>query len=314
METKLREPLDLRGPSLPPSAPDLVRVVEASYSVALLGEEEKPIGFLTVNDRVTGQRYTLEDLALLKTFADQASATIRNRQLSNELSRAKEMQNFQTLSTFFVHDLKNLANRFALARQNIPIHFDKPAFREDLVKTMEKSVAKIDTMTTRLSSISRGSSANRIECDLNELVREALAGLTGPAGMNGSVRASIAFEEREIPRVAADPEEIQSVVTNLVLNAYEATGEGGRIEVVTSRENGWVLVAVTDDGPGMSKEFLANSLFKPFQTTKKNGLGIGLYQSKTVVEAHGGRIEVESAPGSGTTFRVFLPSGAKSRA
>jgi signal transduction histidine kinase len=69
-----------------------------------------------------------------------------------------------------------------------------------------------------------------------------------------------------------------------------------------------VLVSVADSGSGMTREFIANSLFKPFQTTKKNGLGIGLYQSKTVVEAHGGRIEVESVPGRGTTFRVLLPS------
>jgi signal transduction histidine kinase len=81
--------------------------------------------------------------------------------------------------------------------------------------------------------------------------------------------------------------------------------------VTTSRQNGWVLLAVADDGFGMTPEFISNSLFKPFQTTKKNGLGIGLYQSKTIVEAHGGRIEVESAPGLGTIFRVFLPSGAR---
>jgi putative PEP-CTERM system histidine kinase len=313
METKLGEPLDLRSPDLPKAASDLVRVVGAAYSVALLGGEETPIGFLTVNDRVTGRRYNLEDFALLKTFADQASATIRNRQLTKELSRAKEMETFQTLSTFFVHDLKNLASRFSLAKQNIPIHFDKPAFREDLLKTMEKSVLKIETMTARLSSLSKGSSLNRIECDMNALVREALAGITGPAEWNGSTKASLDFESHEVPPVAADPEEIQNVVTNLVLNAYEATDAGGSIKVSTSRENGWVLVSVSDSGSGMTREFIANNLFKPFQTTKKNGLGIGLYQSKTVVEAHGGRIEVESVPGRGTTFRVLLPSGGKAR-
>jgi len=78
--------------------------------------------------------------------------------------------------------------------------------------------------------------------------------------------------------------------------------------VSTSRENGWVLLVVADNGSGMTADFVANSLFKPFQTTKKNGLGIGLFQSKTIVEAHGGRIEVESAPGQGTTFRVLLPA------
>jgi putative PEP-CTERM system histidine kinase len=305
METKLDEPTDLRAPGLPEAAADLVRVAHASYSVALLGNDGKPVGFLTINRRVTGQPYSFEDFALLKTLADQAAATILNRQLTKELERAKEMETFQTLSTFFVHDLKNLASRFSLAMQNIPVHFDKPAFREDLLRTLEKSVSKIATMTSRLSSLSKGRSLNRTECDLNAVVREALSGL------NGSMKASLSFECREVPRIEADPEEIQNVLTNLVLNAYEATGETGRITVTTSRQNGWVLLAVADDGFGMTPEFISNSLFKPFQTTKKNGLGIGLYQSKTIVEAHGGRIEVESAPGLGTIFRVFLPSGAR---
>jgi signal transduction histidine kinase len=172
---------------------------------------------------------------------------------------------------------------------------------------MEKSVSKIETMTTRLSSLSKGRSLNRVECDLNALVTEALSGL------NGSLRATLELECRDVPRIAADPEEIQNVLTNLVLNAHEATGAAGRIQVTTSRENGWVLLAVTDNGSGMTADFIANSLFKPFHTTKKNGLGIGLYQTKTIIEAHGGRIEVESEPGRGTTFRVLLPAGSTAR-
>jgi putative PEP-CTERM system histidine kinase len=306
METKLDAPLDLRDSGLPEAARDLVRVVQASYSVALRGSEGKPIGFLTINDRVTGQPYNSEDFALLKTLADQASAAILNRQLAKELERAKEMETFQTLSAFFVHDLKNLASRFSLAMQNIPVHFDKPAFREDLLRTMEKSVSKIETMTARLSSLSKERSLKRISCDLNALVREALSGL------NGTLRASLEVDYGDLPPIEADPEEIQNVLTNLVLNAHEATGASGRITVKTSRENGWVLLTVADNGLGMPPEFVANSLFRPFQTTKKHGLGIGLYQSKTIVEAHGGRIEVESAPGEGATFRILLPSTTKS--
>jgi signal transduction histidine kinase len=137
-------------------------------------------------------------------------------------------------------------------------------------------------------------------------VRESLSGL------NGTLKSGLVFECGEVPAIEADPEEIQNVLTNLVLNAHEASGDSGHIVVSTSRENGWVLLTVADDGAGMTPEFIAGSLFKPFQTTKKHGLGIGLFQSKTIVEAHGGRIEVESAPGQGTTFRVLLPVRAQS--
>jgi signal transduction histidine kinase len=77
--------------------------------------------------------------------------------------------------------------------------------------------------------------------------------------------------------------------------------------IETTHRNGWVVLAVTDNGCGMSAEFRNRSLFRPFQTTKKTGLGIGVFQSKIIVEAHGGRIEVESELGKGTTFRVLLP-------
>ena len=97
------------------------------------------------------------------------------------------------------------------------------------------------------------------------------------------------------------------MVTNLVLNAREAVSPAGEVRIETSQNNGWAILAVSDNGCGMAPEFLGRSLFRPFQTTKKNGLGIGLFQSKMIVEAHKGRIQVESQPGKGTTFRMILP-------
>jgi signal transduction histidine kinase len=100
------------------------------------------------------------------------------------------------------------------------------------------------------------------------------------------------------------------VLINLILNANEALAPwkvGGEIRVATRRTNGWVELSVSDNGPGMSREFIDRSLFLPFKTTKKQGMGIGLFQSKMIVEAHRGRIEVESREGEGTTFRVLLP-------
>ena len=162
----------------------------------------------------------------------------------------------------------------------------------------------LKNLASRLSSLNEGLTLHRVSCDLNHLVHETLAGL------NGSMRASTAEDFEELPRIDLDPEQIQKVLTNLLLNAQEAMGESGHITVRTSRENGWVLLSVSDDGCGMSPEFVRKSLFKPFQTTKKQGLGIGLFHTKTIVEAHGGKIEVQSERGAGTTFRVLLPSGA----
>ena len=76
----------------------------------------------------------------------------------------------------------------------------------------------------------------------------------------------------------------------------------------------WIVVKVTDNGCGMTPEFVADSLFKPFKSSKKNGMGIGMFQSRMIVEAHGGRFTVDSAPGKGTTFKVYLPFVAERNA
>jgi signal transduction histidine kinase len=106
----------------------------------------------------------------------------------------------------------------------------------------------------------------------------------------------------------ADPEQLRKVITNLLFNAKEAVNDAGEIRVSTAQQNSSVLLSVSDNGCGMSPEFMRRSLFKPFQTTKKTGLGIGMFHSKAIVEAHQGRIEVESQPGKGTTFRILLPT------
>jgi hypothetical protein len=100
---------------------------------------------------------------------------------------------------------------------------------------------------------------------------------------------------------------MEKVIVNLVVNADEALDDGGTITVGTGVRDRDALLAVSDDGCGMSPEFVATALFQPFRSSKAKGLGIGLFHTRKIVEAHGGRIEVESRPGRGTTFTVLLP-------
>jgi two-component system sensor histidine kinase AtoS len=143
-----------------------------------------------------------------------------------------------------------------------------------------------------------------VETDLNEIVTQSLEGWEQTAGME------LTRELQPVPRVRADPEQLGKVLTNLVLNARDAVAPAGKVRVATRQENGSAVIEVSDTGCGIRPEFLEKSLFRPFQTTKKGGLGIGMFQSKMIVEAHGGRIEVASELGKGSTFRVVLPLSA----
>ncbi len=259
------------------------------------------LGLITLGDRVGGVPFSQQDFDLLKCMGDQAAASLRNVQLSQRLLQAKELEAFQTMSVFFIHDLKNTASTLNLMLRNLPIHFDKPAFREDALRGISKSVDHINQLIERLSLLRHELEMQPTETDLNEVVSQAVTGWAKTGDVD------LVQDLHPLPRLSLDREQILKVVTNLVLNATQAVSGKGRVSIETTHRNGWVVLAVADNGCGMSAEFLSRSLFRPFQTTKKTGLGIGVFQSKMIVEAHGGRIEVESELGKGTTFRVLLP-------
>ena len=259
------------------------------------------LGILTLGDRVGGVPFSVQDLDLLKSVSDQAAAGLLNIQLSQRLSQAKQLEAFQAMSAFFVHDLKNTASTLSLMLQNLPVHYQDPQFREDALRGISKTVAHINDVISRLTVLRHELAVQAVECDLNELVADTLKAQEQAPGVE------FVKELRPLPKVRLDPAQIQKVLTNLVLNAREALGPGGVIRVETSQRNGWVVLSVSDNGCGMSADFIQHSLFRPFQTTKKKGIGIGMFHSKMIVEAHRGRIEVESESGKGTAFRILLP-------
>ncbi len=259
------------------------------------------VGLITLGDRVSGATFSLQDFDMLKCVGDHAAASLLNVQLSKRLLQSKEMEAFQTMATFFVHDMKNAASTLNLMLQNLPIHFNDPAFREDALRGVSKTVTHMNQLISRLSQLRHELKIQRVPGDLNQVVEAAVATLE--AGPNLKVTKELAA----LPPCAFDRDQLAKVVTNLVLNAREALTGQGEIRVSTRRAGGWVVLGVADNGCGMSPEYLQRSLFRPFQTTKKSGLGIGMFQSKTIVEAHGGRIAVTSEVGKGTTFEVYLP-------
>jgi len=265
---------------------------------------DRCIGVAILADRVGGVPYTVEELDLLKCMGDQIAVGLLNLRLTEEIMRGKELEAFQTMSAFFVHDLKNAASTLSLTLQNLPVHFDDPAFRQDALRGIGETANRINQLVSRVGAL-RPLELKLAEVDLNLVVDDALKAL------NGTANIKVLKDLRLEPKLRLDRDQLGSVITNLLLNARDAVGPDGEVRIKTAQNGNWAIVSISDNGCGMTPAFLKSSLFRPFQTTKKKGLGIGMFQSKMIVEAHRGKIQVDSEPAAGTTFRVMLPLNNK---
>jgi putative PEP-CTERM system histidine kinase len=218
--------------------------------------------------------------------------------------QSREFEAFHRLTSFVIHDLKNSISALSLLSDNALRHFNDPEFQRDAVKTVARTTDRMKALLARLASAPEAGGLRRESVDLVALVMEA----TAPLLRND--RVEIVHEVSALPPLPGDPEALLRVIQNLVGNAAQSIDARGVVTVRTYEAEGRAILEVADTGCGMSEEFIRKSLFSPFRTTKKGGWGIGLYQTKGLVEAHGGTIEVASKEGAGTTFRVSLPTGA----
>jgi putative PEP-CTERM system histidine kinase len=200
------------------------------------------------------------------------------------------------VSTFVMHDLKNLIASLTMMLENAQEHISVPEFQSDLLVSLGNIVTKMNALILRLKKLPEKSSLQLTPVDLLQMARETAALVSGTA----------LHVTGEHVMAAADREELQKVALNLMLNAVEATDGSTPVKVEVG-ENGTPFIRIKDKGCGIPAAFVQHVLFKPFSSTKKQGMGIGLYQSRQIIEAHGGRIEVVSTLDQGSEFTVWLP-------
>ncbi|HWT03509.1 MAG TPA: ATP-binding protein [Pyrinomonadaceae bacterium] len=233
--------------------------------------------------------------------------------LSEQIAREAETRQFESfmrLSAMLTHDLKNSIQALTLVVSNMEQQFHREEFRADVMQSLRDATSKLGTLVAKLSEPVRslsGEFKRPRPVDLVPVIRRALDATAEQA-------ADMHEVDIQLPATlvaVADDERIDKVVENLVLNALEAmASKRGRLGVTAGpAEEGFVFFSVSDTGTGMTQEFQRSRLFRPFATTKSKGVGLGLYTCRELVRALGGRVEVESQRGSGTTFRVVLPSG-----
>lgn len=267
--------------------------------LALNGELE---GFVLLGKRLSHEKLTYEDFDLMKTLAKQSSLALSIFRLSEELAQARAVAAMARMSSFVIHDLKNLASTLSLVLENSRYHIDDPDFQKDMVSTVGNTLSRMLEIIRRLKSAPDKGALKPEPGDLHEMAMDVAREISK------ANRRGTAIECGGTPVICrVDAEEMRKVITNLLLNSIEATDERGVIGIETGRSGGYAFIRAKDNGCGMSKSFIQTALFRPFMTTKSRGLGIGLFQCRQIVEAHEGRIEVESAEGEGSIFTVYLP-------
>lgn len=255
---------------------------------------------------VTGVSTIARDMTELRL------AERRVRELTGEMLHISRLSAMGQLASSLAHELNQpltaVVNYSEAARHMMAGAAPPMARIAEFLAKIAAQAERAGQIIRRLRGHVEKSEVERALDSLAAVVEEASALATIGAKIDG-VRVGYDLDP-DLPPVLIDKIQIQQVVVNLVRNAIEALREAERREVTirTARaEGGHQEVAVIDTGPGLAPE-IAENLFRPFATTKKDGMGIGLSICRSIVEAHGGRIWAEPNPGGGTAFRFILPT------
>lgn len=279
--------------------PDWLVALPNAWLIVPLTTGRELVGFVLLHTARTSLDVDWEVNDLLKTAGRQAAGFIAQMQATEALLEARKFDAFNRMSAFVVHDLKNIITQLSLMVKNAERHRDNPEFQQDMLLTVQHSVER-----------------------MRQLMLQLRAGATPVAGTFGVNLAAI-IRRIQQDKVAQEPllslslqdgimargheERIERVIGHVIQNALDATPADGRIDVLLDVHEGMARVEVKDTGQGMAPEFVRDRLFKPFQTTKDAGMGIGAYESFQYVQELGGRIEVDSVLNEGTRVSMAFP-------
>lgn len=258
-------------------------------------------GLVLLTDSPTFTVWNLEVMDMLKTTSRLVATYLELEAAARALAEARQFEGFNRLSAFVIHDLKNLIAQLSLVVSNAAKHHDNPEFMRDAIKTVEHAVGRMNALMSQLRN--SGSVAEAATFDLRGALLEAVESRKRQAPEPTCDKVG-----PPVP-VRANRQRLVSALEHVIHNAQDAAGRQGRVGVrLESDGGGWARVSIEDNGCGMSEDFIANRLFKPFETTKGlTGMGIGAYESREFARALGGDLAVRSQPGKGSVFIFKIP-------
>ena len=288
-----------------PGMAALFRTLSSAWILPLV-YRGKMIGLLGLGTR-QHPLSLLEDRLFYQALSVQWTSLLVGATLSRETAEKREVELLSGLRAFTFHDLKNAGGALKLLTHNAKRNMEDPEFREELLFCLENISGQIESSLEALLSPYSQDFSRISDFSPTKRIREVVRAL----GWEGSPGPTLVVESPKVDvRVQGNPKAFDTTLQNLLINAREIL-EGrptpGEIRVFLRDLGSHLSVVVADNGPGMSREFIENRLFRPFQTTKKKGTGLGLFSCKLLVEQSGGRIGVASREGEGSEFSLTYP-------
>ena len=286
--------------------PSWMQQLAQAWLVVPLWQGKRLLGFVLLARPRTPVDVNWEVTDLLKTAGHQAASLLAQMQTTEALLESRKFEAFTRMSAFVVHDLKNIVAQLSLMVKNAKRLQGNPEFQADMLMTVENSLERMRQLMLQLRS-SNTPDVPAFGVDLTK-VAERLAAEAQQRGRHLKLDLSTPVFTR------GERERLERIIGHLVHNAMDATPPEMLVWMRVFREGSQACVEVGDQGCGMAEEFVQTRLFKPFQTTKEAGMGIGSYESFQYVRELGGRISVESEVGKGTVVHLRLPLVEISRA
>jgi len=279
--------------------PQWLQSLPRAWLVVPLIQHRKLFGFVVLAQPRSRVKLNWEVSDLLKVAGNQAASYLAQHEAANALMVARQFESFNRMSTFVVHDLKNLVSQLSLLLSNAEKHQKNPEFQRDMIETVYLSVQKMKRLLEKLGT------ANSPEKPAPLFIAPLLQETVKSKSI-AEPKPILEIEDSSL-EVYANSSRLERVMGHLIQNAIEATSRNGHVWVRLKRKNGFAMIEIKDTGRGMSEEFIREKLFRPFESTKSAGMGIGVFESREYVSELGGEMEVASSESDGTVFRVVLP-------
>lgn len=281
--------------------PPWLSALSEAWLVIPLKSSGELIGFVVLNSPRTPFEVNWEVLDLLKSAQRQAASYLAQMLAAEALLESKKFDSFNRMSAFVVHDLKNLVAQLSLMLKNAERHGNNPEFQKDMIETIVHVEARMRSLMKQLQE--KSSVDPRKPVDLVAMIQRIVL---AKRHQEPPVKITAAPDTPLL--VSAHAERLERIIGHVVQNALEACTSNDKVEVSIQRSDGGSgQIVVEDSGKGMSEAFMRERLFRPFQSDKTSGMGIGVYEAQQYLKELGGSIRYESEVDHGTRASILLP-------